>query len=75
MPKNFSSNYFEDWKAKLPAYMPLPLTIPRQNFIPGTSVASNFTEIAAFNWSVADLLRGDYKQSDYGKVTLLVWRV
>lgn len=33
-------------------------------------MASNFTEIAAFTWSVADLLRGDYKQSDYGKVIL-----
>lgn len=28
------------------------------------------SEIAAFIWSVADLLRGDYKQSDYGKVIL-----
>lgn len=26
---------------------------------------------SAFLWSVADLLRGDYKQSDYGKVKLL----
>ena len=25
---------------------------------------------AQFIWSVADLLRGDYKQSDYGKVIL-----
>ena len=25
---------------------------------------------AAFMWSVADLLRGDYKQSEYGKVIL-----
>jgi len=25
---------------------------------------------AAFVWSVADLLRGDYKQSEYGKVIL-----
>lgn len=30
----------------------------------------NQTEISAFLWSVADLLRGDYKQSDYGKVIL-----
>ena len=30
----------------------------------------NFTSTAAFIWSVADLLRGDYKQSDYGKVIL-----
>lgn len=30
----------------------------------------NFSSTAAFIWSVADLLRGDYKQSDYGKVIL-----
>ena len=29
-----------------------------------------FGELANFIWSVADLLRGDYKQSDYGKVIL-----
>ncbi|MGF6637034.1 type I restriction-modification system subunit M [Paraburkholderia sp. MM6662-R1] len=33
-------------------------------------MAANFNEIAWFIWSVADLLRGDYKQSDYGKVIL-----
>lgn len=33
-------------------------------------MAANFNEIASFIWSVADLLRGDYKQSDYGKVIL-----
>jgi type I restriction enzyme M protein len=27
-------------------------------------------ELVSFIWSVADLLRGDYKQSDYGKVIL-----
>lgn len=31
---------------------------------------AHFTEIAGFIWQVADLLRGDYKQSDYGKVIL-----
>lgn len=30
----------------------------------------NFSATAAFLWSVADLLRGDYKQSEYGKVIL-----
>lgn len=29
-----------------------------------------FTEQANFIWSVADLLRGDFKQSEYGKVVL-----
>ncbi len=28
------------------------------------------SELANHAWSVADLLRGDYKQSDYGKVIL-----
>lgn len=28
------------------------------------------TASAAFVWSIAELLRGDYKQSDYGKVSL-----
>ncbi|QKZ12712.1 class I SAM-dependent DNA methyltransferase [Spirosoma sp. KUDC1026] len=30
----------------------------------------NFRERANFIWSVADLLRGDYKQAEYGKVIL-----
>lgn len=30
----------------------------------------NASAISAFIWQVADLLRGDYKQSDYGKVIL-----
>ena len=31
---------------------------------------TGFSDKAAFIWSVADLLRGDFKQSDYGKVIL-----
>ncbi len=31
---------------------------------------NGFSEITSFLWSVADLLRGDYKQADYGKVIL-----
>ena len=30
----------------------------------------NFKETANFIWGIADLLRGDYKQSEYGKVIL-----
>ncbi|MBC8207864.1 MAG: SAM-dependent DNA methyltransferase [Desulfobulbaceae bacterium] len=30
----------------------------------------NFSSTAAFIWSVADLLRGDFKQSEYGKIIL-----
>lgn len=32
--------------------------------------ARNQQPLSSFIWSVADLLRGDYKQSDYGKVIL-----
>ncbi|MFE6698413.1 N-6 DNA methylase [Streptomyces sp. NPDC057718] len=32
--------------------------------------SSKHTELANHAWSVADILRGDYKQSDYGKVIL-----
>lgn len=31
---------------------------------------NNFKERANFIWSIADLLRGDYKQSEYGRVIL-----
>lgn len=33
-------------------------------------MSANFNELSSFVWSVADLLRGDYRQSDYGKVIL-----
>ena len=33
-------------------------------------MSSNFTQTAAFIWSVADLLRGDFKQSQYGRIIL-----
>jgi type I restriction enzyme M protein len=31
---------------------------------------TGFSEVTSFLWSIADLLRGDYKQADYGKVIL-----
>lgn len=31
---------------------------------------NGFRDMVGFIWSVADLLRGDYKQSEYGKVIL-----
>lgn len=31
---------------------------------------NNFSQIAVFIWSVADLLRGDFRQSQYGRVIL-----
>ena len=33
-------------------------------------MSTNFSSTAAFLWSVADLLRGDFKQSQYGRVIL-----
>src|SRR5690606_19087129 len=34
------------------------------------TAANDFRPLANFIWEIADLLRGDYKQSDYGKVIL-----
>ena len=31
---------------------------------------TNFQDRANFIWSLADLLRGDYKQAEYGKIIL-----
>lgn len=31
---------------------------------------NNFSEVASFIWSVADLLRGDFRQSQYGRIIL-----
>ena len=33
-------------------------------------MTTNFSQTAAFIWSVADLLRGDFKQSQYGRIIL-----
>ena len=33
-------------------------------------MANNFSQTAAYIWSLADLLRGDFKQSQYGRVIL-----
>jgi type I restriction enzyme M protein len=33
-------------------------------------MAQNFSELASLIWNVADHLRGDYKQADYGKIIL-----
>tara|TARA_R110002072_G_scaffold2252_2_gene18554 strand:+ start:6400 stop:8736 length:2337 start_codon:yes stop_codon:yes gene_type:complete len=33
-------------------------------------MATNFSQTAAYIWSLADLLRGDFKQSQYGRVIL-----
>ena len=34
------------------------------------TITSNFSPTAAFLWAVADLLRGDFKQSQYGRIIL-----
>ncbi len=34
------------------------------------SSTTNFSQVAAYIWSLADLLRGDFKQSQYGRVIL-----
>ena len=40
------------------------------NTHPGARPRMNQAALSSFIWSVADLLRGDYKQSEYGKVIL-----
>ena len=37
---------------------------------PNGTTFTSFGEIANFLWSVADLLRGDYRRSEYGRVIL-----
>src|SRR5690606_16999054 len=32
--------------------------------------AEKYSQLASFIWSVADLLRGDFKQSQYGRIIL-----
>ncbi|MCS5692116.1 type I restriction-modification system subunit M [Cyanobium sp. FGCU-6] len=44
-------------------------TTPTPSLDPGLQPTGK-QNLSAFIWSVADLLRGDYKQSDYGKVIL-----
>jgi hypothetical protein len=41
-----------------------------RNVHAGVTLMNNFSEKVSFTWGVADLLRGDYKQSEYGRVML-----
>jgi hypothetical protein len=34
-------------------------------------MATKFSQTAAYIWSLADLMRGDFKQSQYGRAILL----
>jgi len=33
-------------------------------------MSNNFSQTAAYIWNLADLLRGDFKQSQYGRIIL-----
>ncbi|MCB9604588.1 MAG: SAM-dependent DNA methyltransferase [Sandaracinus sp.] len=49
------------------------LTLPTDAPAPEAAAAKqfqSFSEASAFLWSIADLLRGDFKQHDFGKVIL-----
>ena len=52
--------------------LPLPVAGAARDSAPPPSPRSfsGFSEVTSFLWGVADLLRGDYKQADYGKVIL-----
>jgi hypothetical protein len=43
---------------------------PASDLLPVATASMSDPNLSSFIWSVADLLRGDYKQSDYGKVIL-----
>src|SRR5256885_3069168 len=47
-----------------------PATSSRSDPTPESSVPMSESNLSSFIWAVADLLRGDYKQSEYGKVIL-----
>lgn len=51
---------------RTPVHSPL-LTTAIPSIVPRDGTIRNH---AAFSWSVADLFRGDYKPSEYGKVIL-----
>lgn len=53
--------------SRLPAVRPLA---PIPHFPRRQAPPMSDPNLSAFIWSVADLLRGDYKQSEYGKVLL-----
>ena len=50
--------------------MPIAITIPADVPYPSLDRMDNFSAKVSFVWGVADLLRGDYKQSEYGHVIL-----
>ena len=54
--------------AQAPSGAPANGTTSRQSG--SAAPMSRFSEKVSFIWSVADLLRGDYKQSEYGRVIL-----
>lgn len=56
-------------QSALPTTRLNPTILSQQTGIAG-HMASSFNELASFIWSVADLLRCDFKQSEYGRVIL-----
>lgn len=52
-----------------PPHQPRSIRRATVPLVPGT-LSETIRNHAAFVWSVADLLRGDYKQSEYGQVIL-----
>src|SRR5712692_6701629 len=59
------------FKAELPSIRPVDDFLLRVVPLSGrTALVNHFQDKANFIWSIADLLRGDYKQSEYGRVIL-----
>jgi hypothetical protein len=56
--------------SRIPARNAAPVPSIARIFLRYSTRMKNFQEKVGFIWSVADLLRGDYKQSEYGNVIL-----
>ena len=57
-------------RPRRPNECPSVSAFPREDVFPSSASPMPDPNLSSFLWSVADLLRGDYRQSEYGKVIL-----
>jgi type I restriction enzyme M protein len=57
-------------KPTAPAVPVVAEPTPKPSSRPASVMTTNFSQTAAYIWSLADLLRGDFKQSQYGRIIL-----
>ena len=68
-PDSLIQKAFNTWQklSLLTQWQPFKSNLSKQE---ANMSGGNFSQVAAFIWSVADLLRGDFKQSQYGRIIL-----